>query len=71
MISLDEAKALATNAFPRGIEALVEATGVEVVYSSLVGCDGWCVQHNRRAIIHVNSARPASRQRFTLAHELM
>jgi hypothetical protein len=69
VISQEDALRIAAEHFPAGPESLVERLGAEVHYVPLVGADGWCVQ-GVRTIIRVNSNSAASRQRFTLAHEL-
>jgi Zn-dependent peptidase ImmA (M78 family) len=56
--------------FPEGPEKLAEHLKVTVRFSRLGGCDGWCLTTGKRTIIHINSARAKTSQRFTLAHEL-
>jgi hypothetical protein len=68
--SLAEALSFADNSFPQGPEKLAERLRIDVRYSALQGCDGWCLSVDETAIIHINSTYAKSRQRFTLAHEL-
>lgn len=56
--------------FPKGPEKLAEYLKVDVQFSPLGGCDGWCLTAGRKTIIRVNDTRVKSSQRFTLAHEL-
>ncbi len=70
MISHAESLELAEKAFPKGPETLAEHLGVSVHYSSLSGCEGWCIRRGSNSVIRINSASSTKRQRFTLAHEL-
>ena len=57
-------------ALSRGPEKLAERLHVQVRYSAINGCDGWCLFCEGRAIIRINTRLVKSRQRFTLAHEV-
>jgi hypothetical protein len=70
MISQARARSFAESAFPEAPERLAKDLGIDVRYSPLSGCDGWCLVKGKKAIIHVNNKLSAVRQRFTLAHEL-
>ncbi|HWT01768.1 MAG TPA: ImmA/IrrE family metallo-endopeptidase [Pyrinomonadaceae bacterium] len=61
--------ALAEEFFPYAPERIAEQLKIQVRRSQL-NCDGWCLQADDNAIIRINSATTAARQRFTLAHEL-
>ncbi len=68
-ISVEDALRFAEEYFPNAPEKLIEYLEIEVKISPL-NCDGWCLQHNDRAIIRINSEMSDVRKRFTLAHEL-
>ena len=70
MISDVKARQFAKTHFPKAPEMLAELLGVTVRESPMDGCDGWCLAIASKAIIRINSKLPASRRRFTLAHEL-
>lgn len=71
LISPDQARRLAEDHFPRGPENLAIKMGVTLRYSPLSGTDGWCIHRDGRSpIIRISTNAPATRQRFTLAHEL-
>lgn len=71
MISEKAAQDFARQNFPLGPERLAERLGIEVIYSSLQGCDGWCLAATQGIVIRINNYRiTPARQRFTLAHEL-
>ena len=70
MISVEKALEFARTHFPEGPEKLAERLRVDVRYSPLCGCDGWCLSARGRRLIRINSIPRKSRQRFTLAHEL-
>ncbi len=70
MISEDRARSFAESAFPEAPEELAKRLGIDVRYSPLSGCDGWCLVKDQKAIVHVNNKLSTVRQRFTLAHEL-
>lgn len=70
MIDVLEALRITEEAFPRGPEALADHLGIAVHHTAMVGCDGWCVQNSSVALVRINSRKPPTRQRFTLAHEL-
>ncbi len=70
MISRHDALALSADAFPQGPEALSRHLQVRVETGVLTGCEGWCIRRGENAIIRINAASAATRQRFTLAHEL-
>jgi hypothetical protein len=69
-LPLDDALSFADACFPQGPEKLAERLGVDVRFSRLQGCDGWCLAAGKKAVIRVNGNFVKSRQRFTLAHEL-
>src|SRR5438067_1395910 len=70
-LSLEDAKSLAGDCFPRGPEEIADAMGVAVEYCPLAGTDGWCIQRKGHAPkIRINKNAVKSRQRFTLSHEL-
>lgn len=70
MISVAAAKRFGKENFPKSPEKLAEKLGIEVCYSDLDGCDGWCLTTGSETIIRINSKNTPVRQRFTLAHEL-
>lgn len=70
MISVDETRAFAAKHFPKAPEELAQYLGVEVRESPMSGCDGWVLSFGGRHIIRLNSNLAATRNRFTLAHEL-
>ena len=70
MMSVADAIRFAGEHFPEGPERLAEQMEVDVHYSPMSGCDGWCLSGKAASIIRVNSAAASTRQRFTLAHEL-
>jgi len=70
VISRHDALALSADAFPQGPEALSRHLKVRVETGVLSGCEGWCIRRGEHAIIRINAASAATRQRFTLAHEL-
>jgi Zn-dependent peptidase ImmA (M78 family) len=70
MISREKALRFARKHFPNGPESLAAHLNVEVIRSPLTGCDGWCLTASKGTIIRINENSKASRQRFTLAHEL-
>ena len=70
MISDIKARQFAKRHFPKAPEMLAKFLEVTVRESPMDGCDGWCVAPGSRAIIRINSKLPATRRRFTLAHEL-
>ncbi len=70
-LSLEDARSLAEECFPRGPEEIAGAMGVAVDYCPLAGTDGWCMQRKGHAPkIRINKNAVKARQRFTLAHEL-
>ena len=70
MISDVEAREFAKRNFPEAPEKLAKHLGVIVRESPMGGCDGWCLSTGAKTIIRINSKLSATRQRFTLAHEL-
>ena len=70
MISVEKALAFARQHYPEGPEKLADHLHVQVRYSAMSGCDGWCLFCEGRAVIRINTQLVKSRQRFTLAHEL-
>lgn len=70
MITPDEARKIARDAFPKGPERLVEILKPVVQQRLLGGCDGFCIARGARAVIFLNEALTPKRQRFTLTHEL-
>lgn len=68
-ISVEEALKFAEENYPQAPEKLAELLQIEVRRSALNG-DGWCLRYGSRSIIRINNQAPATRQRFTLAHEL-
>ena len=70
MISEAKARSFAESAFPEAPEKLAKHLGIDVRYSPLSGCDGWCLVKGEQAIVRVNNKLSTVRQRFTLAHEL-
>ncbi len=68
-ISVEDALLFAEDHFPNAPEKLIDYLEIEVKTSPL-SCDGWCLKHNNRAIIRINSEMSDVRKRFTLAHEL-
>ena len=69
MISREAAIQTAATAFPHGPETLAQELGIHVVRTPLVGAEGWCVR-GVQTVIRINRSAAATRQRFTLAHEL-
>lgn len=70
LLSVEEAKSLASQYFPDGVEKVACAIGAAVRRSRLVTKHGWCARAGPRVVIRINSADAPTRQRFTLAHEL-
>jgi Zn-dependent peptidase ImmA (M78 family) len=70
MMSEAQARSFAESAFPAAPEKLAERLGIDIRYSPLIGCDGWCLVRGENAIVHLNDKLSKGRQRFTLAHEL-
>jgi Zn-dependent peptidase ImmA (M78 family) len=70
MISEAQARSFAESTFPEAPEKLAECLRIDVRYSPLSGCDGWCLVRGEKAIVHLNNKLSTVRQRFTLAHEL-
>jgi len=70
MISEDEAREFAEAHFPEAPEKLAGELGISIRESPLDGCDGWCLTHDNRSIVRINSSQTGPRKRFTLAHEL-
>jgi hypothetical protein len=70
MMEIEAAKGFAETHFPYGPEKLAEKLGIEVCEGPLTGCDGWVLSGPAGMLIRLNSADPAKRRRFTLAHEL-
>lgn len=69
-MEMHEALLLAERAFPEGPEALAKELSIEVEYSDLDGCEGWCVGKPGNYLVRINSRSCPERQRFTLAHEI-
>jgi Zn-dependent peptidase ImmA (M78 family) len=69
-MSPEEALLIAAEFFPKGLEEIIQRLKIEVYYSAMVGCDGWCLTAGERTVIRINSTSSETRQRFTLAHEL-
>jgi Zn-dependent peptidase ImmA (M78 family) len=70
MTSIDQAKEFAEAHFPEGPEKLAEKLGIKIYHGALTGCDGWALSGPAGKRIRINSNVSATRQRFTLAHEL-
>jgi Zn-dependent peptidase ImmA (M78 family) len=70
MISVEDAIRFGNDNFPESPERLAIKLAVDVRYSAMGGCDGWCLTVGTKSIIRINSNLSALRQRFTLAHEL-
>jgi len=70
MTSIDQAKKFAEAHFPEGPERLAEKLAIKIYHGTLTGCDGWALSGPAGKLIRINSSVSATRQRFTLAHEL-
>lgn len=70
MMDIEKAKRFAEKHFPNGPEALAEKLGIDVVESTLAGCDGWVLSGKSGIIIRLNGQNSKNWRRFTLAHEL-
>jgi Zn-dependent peptidase ImmA (M78 family) len=69
-MTVEKALEFARLHFPKGPEELAKHLKIEVRYSALGGCDGWCLTSGQKTLIRINNCRARSSQRFTLAHEL-
>jgi len=70
MIGREAAIEFAINNYPYAVERLVEQYEITVRDTHSRLADGWCLQHDGRAIIRLNQRLKGRGRRFTLAHEL-
>ena len=70
MISPEAARQFAESNFPEAPERLAQHLAIDVRYSTMSGCDGYCLVLRDKAIVRINSQLSPYRKRFTLAHEL-
>ena len=70
MIDWQSAVDFAARNYPNGPEALAAHLKIVVKSTSLPGCDGYCLNYGKSAIIRINSDLTQTRRRCTLAHEL-
>lgn len=70
-MDVEEAIAICSKEFPKGLEVVAKALNAEIIYGDLGKCEGWCVRHlSGASTIRINNSQPLNRQRSTLAHEL-
>jgi uncharacterized protein DUF955 len=70
IMTIEDARRFAEKHFPNGPEKLAGHLGIRVCEGQIAGCDGWVLSGPAGIVIRLSSTVPATRRRFTLAHEL-